>query len=146
MTKATVKVYASPGCVLLTFDWADGENHPDFLGFAIERNPGYSRNGASDFLFNKLDFVPPKDQAAKPKPSDKAPFQKFNWWDGGINPADRGKVFQYTIIPVLGKGPDDLQLQHNAAAVTKVTIPQVEENSISTYFNRAVVSAQSFLK
>jgi hypothetical protein len=93
MTKATVKVYASPGCVLLTFDWADGENHPDFLGFAIERNPGYSRNGASDFLFNKLDFVPPKDQAAKPKPSNKAPFQKFNWWDGGINPADRGKVF-----------------------------------------------------
>jgi len=146
MAKATVKVYASPGCVLLTFDWADGENHPDFLGFAIERNPGYSKNGAAEFLFNKLDFVPPKDQAAKPKTSDKAPFQKFNWWDGGINPADLGKVFQYTIIPVIGTGPDDLKLQHNAAAVAKVTIPQVEENNISTYFNRAVVSAQSFLK
>jgi phosphatidylserine/phosphatidylglycerophosphate/cardiolipin synthase-like enzyme len=145
MAAARVKAYPSPGCVLLAFDWADGERHPDFIGFAIQRDPGYSRGGAPQFLFNKLDFVPlAKD--AKPKPSNKAPIQKFNWWDGGIDTSDRGKTFEYTVIPVRGTGPDDLSLQTDAAGVVRVKVPEVLENGIATYFNRAVVSAQSFLK
>src|SRR5262245_54385490 len=44
MTEAQVMAYANPGCVLLAFDWADGEHHPDFLGFAIKRDPGYDRD------------------------------------------------------------------------------------------------------
>jgi len=34
--------------VLLAFDWPEGGNHDDFLGFAIRRNPGYGRAGAGD--------------------------------------------------------------------------------------------------
>ncbi len=145
MAKATVKAYASPGCVLLAFDWADGKDHPNFLGFAIRRNPGYSPGGAPQFLFNKLDFVPLAENA-KPKPSDKAPIQKFNWWDGGINSADRGKTFEYTVTPVLGTGAADLELQSASEGSVSVPIPRVAEGGIATYFNRAVVSAQSFLK
>jgi phosphatidylserine/phosphatidylglycerophosphate/cardiolipin synthase-like enzyme len=143
MAKATVKAYASPGCTLLAFDWADGAEHPDFLGFAIRRKPGYGRDGAPQFLLNKLDFVP-LSKDAKPKPSDQAPIQKFNWWDGGINPGDRGKVFEYTVIPVLGTGPQDLALQTDSAGVVSVKVPEVLQDGIASYFNRAVVSAQSF--
>ncbi len=103
VAKVTIKAYASSSCVLLAFDWGDGANYPSFLGFAIERDPGYGRSGEAQFLFNKLDFVPLKDNA-KPKGSDKAPIQKFNWWDGGINTSDRGKTYTYTVIPVLGTG------------------------------------------
>ena len=54
---AQVKTYASPSCILLTFDWEEGKNHPDLLGFAIRRSPGYSKSGAPEYLFNKLDFT-----------------------------------------------------------------------------------------
>lgn len=144
MSRATVKAYASAGCVLLAFDWQDGVSHEDFLGFAIQRDPGYAKDGRPQFLFNKLDFVP-IEKGAKPKGSDVAPIQKFNWWDGGINIRDRGKTFRYTVTPVLGTGPDDLKLQAASAGVVSVKVPDVTENGIATYFNRAVVSAQSFL-
>ncbi|MCA1385654.1 hypothetical protein I6F21_08650 [Bradyrhizobium sp. NBAIM03] len=141
----TVKAYASPSCVLLTFDWKDGAEHEDFLGFAIQRNPGYGRDRKPQFLFNKLDFVPLAEDA-RPKGSDKAPIQKFNWWDGGINLDDQGQTFEYTVIPVLGTSPGDLQLQDAAAGKRTVTVPRPLEGQIATYFNRAVVSAQSFAK
>jgi phosphatidylserine/phosphatidylglycerophosphate/cardiolipin synthase-like enzyme len=145
MTTAKVKAYASSGCVLLAFDWPEGEDHEDFLGFAIERSPGYTRSGEPQFLFNKLDFVPIAP-SAKPKPSNLAPIQKFNWWDGGIDEANQGKTFKYTVTPVRGTGPDDLQLQTDAAGSISVDVPEPLQGKIATYFNRAVVSAQSFLK
>lgn len=145
VAKVTIKAYASASCVLLTYDWKDGIDHPDFLGFAIKRTPGYTKAGEPQYLFNKLDFVP-LAKNAKPKGSDKAPIQKFNWWDGGIDTADRGKTFSYKVIPVLGSGPDDLKLHEVAAGTIKVTVPLPLDGQIATYFNRAVVSAQSFIK
>lgn len=41
--KACVRAYVSPPAVLLAFDWRDGANHQDFLGFAIRRSLGYVR-------------------------------------------------------------------------------------------------------
>jgi hypothetical protein len=143
MAKATVKAYASSGCVLLTFDWASGNDRPDFLGFAIRRSPGYSRDGSPQFLLNKLDFIPLTEKA---KPSDAAPIQKFNWWDGGISSEDHGKTFEYTVIPVLGTGPSELAFQEDLSGSIEVKVPNVLQDGIATYFNRAVVSAQSFLK
>ncbi len=143
MAKTEVRAYCSPTCVLLAFNWEDGTKHPDFLGFAIQRDPGYGKDGKPQFLFNKIDFVP-LTKASKPKGSDKAPIQKFNWWDGGLKTADRGRKFTYTVTPVLGTGAKDLKLQKASAGSVKVTIPPIEDHGIATYFNRAVVSAQSF--
>ena len=145
MAQVIVKAYASPGCVLLAFDWPEGENHADFLGFAISRDPGYGKDGKPQFLFNKLDFRP-LTATSKPKESDQAPIQKFNWWDGGIDPADRGRQFTYTVTPVLGPDPEHLQLRTQAAGQLTVTVPQALQGKIATYFNRAVVSSQSFTR
>lgn len=145
VAQVTIKAYASASCVLLTFDWEDGANHPDFLGFAIQRDPGYGRDGKPQFLFNKLDFVP-LGEDAQPKGSDQAPIQKFNWWDGGINTGDQGKTFKYTVVPVLGTGPRDLKLQNAIADTISITVPKPLDGQIATYFNRAVVSSQSFKK
>ena len=145
MARVAIKAYASPSCVLLCFDWPDGTDHSDFLGFAIKRDPGYGRDGRPQFLFNKLDFVPLANDA-KPKGSDKAPIQKFNWWDGGIDPKDRGRTFTYTVTPVRGTGADDLTLLDAMSGDLRVTVPEVLNGKIATYFNRAVVSSQSFGK
>jgi phosphatidylserine/phosphatidylglycerophosphate/cardiolipin synthase-like enzyme len=145
MLKAQVKAYASPGCILLAFDWPPGKDHADFLGFAIQRDPGYGKDGKPQYLFNKLDFSPITENS-KPKGSDAAPIQKFNWWDGGINPKDRGKTYTYTVTPVLGTGPNDLNLLADASGEAIVQVPVVLDAGIATYFNRAVVSAQSFTK
>lgn len=144
MAKTRARAYTSPTLVLLCFDWPDGAQHPDFLGFSIQRSPGYGPSGAPQYLFNKLDFSAPPP-GAKPKPSNLAPIQKFNWWDGGIGPDDAGKHFTYTITPVLGTGPDDLREQTAAAVALQVTLPALVEGGIGSYFNRAVVSSQAFL-
>lgn len=135
------KAYASPTLVLLAMDWPDGSGFEDFLGFAILRSPGFHPGERDAFLHNKISFAAPNSQ---PLPSNLAPFQKFLWWDAGINDADRGKTFKYTVTPVHGKGPNNLQMQHDAETTITVPLPMFEENGISTWFNRAVVSSQAF--
>jgi phosphatidylserine/phosphatidylglycerophosphate/cardiolipin synthase-like enzyme len=144
MAQVVVTAYPSPTCIFLAFDWDDGAQHADFLGFAIERDPGYGADKKPQFLFNKLDFVPIAEKA-KPKGSDLAPFQKFNWWDSGFKTEDRGKRFKYTVFPVRGTGPGDLKLQRHDAGSIAVVLPNILEGKVATYFNRAVVSSQSFL-
>jgi phosphatidylserine/phosphatidylglycerophosphate/cardiolipin synthase-like enzyme len=137
------KAYTSPTLVLLAMDWPAGSIFEDFLGFAILRSPGFHPGEKDAYLFNKISFTVPTPNS-QPLPSNLAPFQKFLWWDAGINDADRGKTFKYTITPIRGTGPNDLQLQHAAETTIPVQLPMVEENGISTWFNRAVVSSQAF--
>ena len=139
-----VRAYASPTLVLLALDWPNGRKHADFLGFAIRRAPGYKAGEKDAYLWNKLSFAPPVE-GSSPVPSDLAPIQKFLWWDSGITTEQRGKTFSYTVFPVLGTGPSDLKLQEDDATTCKVVVPKIEDaDGIGTYFNRAVVSSQSF--
>jgi phosphatidylserine/phosphatidylglycerophosphate/cardiolipin synthase-like enzyme len=134
-----IRSYLSPTLVLLAFDWPEGANHQNFLGFAILRTPGH-KGLAADYLFNKLSF----GATGGPFPSNEAPIQKFLWWDSGITSDDRGKQLTYTVTPVIGSGPGDLHLQTVEAGKISVTIPHEEQDGIGTYFNRAVVSSQAF--
>jgi phosphatidylserine/phosphatidylglycerophosphate/cardiolipin synthase-like enzyme len=143
--KVIARAYTSPTLVLLAMDWADGAKFKDFLGFAILRAPGFTPGEKDGFLFNKISFSPPTE-TSQSLPSNLAPFQKFVWWDAGINDADRGKTFKYTITPVRGTGPHDLRMQDAAATTITVPLPKVEEDGISTWFNRAVVSSQAFTR
>jgi phosphatidylserine/phosphatidylglycerophosphate/cardiolipin synthase-like enzyme len=145
MSAVLVRAYASPTLVFLAFDWPDGPRYGDFLGFAIKRSPGHKKGVTSDFLSNKLGFGnPAKDKG--PHPSNEAPIQKFQWWDAGIGSADRGKSFDYTVYPVRGTGPGQLKLIAADATTVRVRVPHEVDGSIGTYFNRAVVSSQSFAR
>jgi phosphatidylserine/phosphatidylglycerophosphate/cardiolipin synthase-like enzyme len=138
-----VQTYLSPTLVLLAFDWPPAHDRADFLGFAIQRTPGF--DGAdSSWLPNRIGFQGPKPDQSD-FPSNIAPIQKFYWWDARIDTKDRGSVFSYEVIPVCGS-PNNLQLQAGESTAIKVTVPQVEENGITTHFNRAVVSSQAFSK
>lgn len=137
------RAYTSPTLVLLAMDWPDGTKFSDFLGFSILRSPGFHPGEKDGYLVNKISFSAPTENS-QPLPSNLAPFQKFMWWDAGIGDADRGKTFTYTITPVRGTGPNDLKPVAEAATKVVAKLPKVEEDGISTWFNRAVVSSQAF--
>jgi len=125
-------------------DWADGADYEDFLGFAILRSPGFHKGEEDGYLLNKIGFAPPGPHS-QPLPSNVAPIQKFLWWDSTISDSNRGTTFTYTVAPVRGTGPQDINLVHEAASTPmKVRVPDVERDGISTWFNRAVVSSQAF--
>jgi len=139
--KVVCAAYLSPTLVLLAFDWSGAEGEEDFLGFAIERSPGFDGR-TTDWLPNRIGFNGPPPGGGD-LPSNEAPIQKFYWWDARIDTGDRGKTFTYRVVPVTGV-PEKLKCQEPKAGKISVTIPQVEEHGISTWFNRAVVSSQAF--
>jgi hypothetical protein len=65
VTNVTIKSSASPTCVLLAFDWPDGEQSR----LRDSPQPGLGRN--PNFLANKLDLTSIAPNA-KPKPSGEA--------------------------------------------------------------------------
>ncbi len=140
-----VRTYTSPTAVLVAMDWEAGKNYPDFLGFAIMRSPGFRPGEKDGYLLNKVGFAAPGPDSQS-LPSNLAPIQKFLWWDSAIKDADRGRNFTYTVTPVRGTGPQDLQLHEEASESVQVVIPRIERDGISTWFNRAVVSSQSFAR
>jgi phosphatidylserine/phosphatidylglycerophosphate/cardiolipin synthase-like enzyme len=95
-------------------------------------------------LSNRIAFEGPKPDQSD-FPSDVAPIQKFYWWDARIDTKDRGSNFSYRVIPVLG-APGNVQLQEGDSTTVEVTVPNTDENGITTHFNRAVVSSQAFSK
>ena len=138
-----VRSFASPTLVLLAFDWAAGQQRQDFLGFAIERTPGFA-GAAKSFLPNRIGFDGPKSDQSDFSSKD-APIQKFYWWDARINTGDRGSRVSYVVTPVTGSRAALRLLEAEQGRIV-VDVPQTEENGITTHFNRAVVSSQAFSK
>jgi hypothetical protein len=132
------QAYTSPTLVLLAMDWPDGKRFPDFLGFTVQRSPGFSPGEKDGYLLNKIGFNPPGPNS-QPLPSNVAPLQKFLWWDSGINDADRGKTFKYTITPVRGSGTVAVQIAARSAAtfVTSVWI-FCEEQAYAIYWGLVI--------
>src|SRR5215468_4971795 len=122
-----VKTYRSPTLVLLAFDWPEGDARADFLGFAIERTPGFNGE-AKSWLPNRIGFGGPKPDQSD-IPSNEAPIQKFYWWDARIDTKDRGSSFSYRVVPVVGPS-NSLKLLDQESGRINVQIPLVEEQGI----------------
>ena len=146
MSKIQSKAFPSAHVVLLAFNWEEGKSKNNFAGFAIKRKPGFYGKPES-WLENRLNFKGPV-KTDDYKGSDKNPIQKFFWWDAQINDDDEVKTFSYTIIPALydATKKEPVQLVNNDAVDIPVSIPshKTSDGKISSYFNRAVVSSQSF--
>ena len=148
MSKIDAKAYLSPSLVLLAMDWKDGEGRNDFLGFAISRSPGFKNLATgtvnpSDWLPNRLTFIGPPPNGQPDPPSNIAPIQKFMWWDARLDGFKAGDILKYTIVPVCGT-PQNNQPVDNAVSTLEIALPDHVENDIGTWFNRAVMSSQSF--
>jgi hypothetical protein len=129
--------------LLLAFDWPKGDGRKDFLGFAIRRTPGFD-GAAQSWLPNRIGFDGPGRDGAD-FASNETPIQKFYWWDARITTKDRGSAFTYDIIPVTGS-PGSIKVEDAERVRLEVRVPEVEEQGIATYFNRAIVSSQAFAR
>lgn len=157
MEKVAIRAYPAPGMILLAFDWGEGSRRKDFLGFAARRTPGFRdpatrRYAPSSWLLNRIDFNGPADPEQPDFPSNEAPIQKFLWWDARIGDEDRAAasagrnpVFRYEVFPVIGT-PGNLQPLAEATGTLDVTLPAEIEHGIGTWFNRAVLSSQGFMR
>lgn len=141
MSKVRVRAFTSPAIVLLAFDWPEGKDRSDFLGFAIERSPGFGGR-AKSWLPNRLRFAGPADGDV---PSSDYPIQKFMWWDARVS-ASAG-TYRYRVVPVCGAVVNDkvgiAEHRNGDAATVTVELPDPVVNGIGTWFNRAVVSSQA---
>src|SRR5262245_39245980 len=102
MADVTVRSFCSPNVVLLAFDWPDGARHDDFVGFKIERSPGFD-GAATSPLPNRISFEKP-EVVGQEVGSDKAPIQKFLWWDARVDPSeskDKLSKYRYTVTPMI---------------------------------------------
>jgi phosphatidylserine/phosphatidylglycerophosphate/cardiolipin synthase-like enzyme len=141
--RVRVRPYLSPTLVLLAFDWPEGEQRTDFLGFGIERQPGFDR-ATRTWLPNRIGWTGATREQTQ-LPSNRYPIQKFMWWDARIDTKDRGRAFAYRVVPITGT-PDDPRELTTAATTVEVTVPREVERGIGSYFNRAVVSSQAFIR
>ncbi|GAC1313456.1 MAG: phospholipase D-like domain-containing protein [Vulcanimicrobiaceae bacterium] len=149
------RVYASPTTMLLAWDWPEGATRVDFVGFSIERRPGMrpvpgAPHDAASFLTNRLTFAgPPSDGSFVS--SQTYPIQKFFWWDAQFEDADRGVGFRYILRPMrnvapAGDPPRVVPYDDVVPLDLDATLPHLVEDGVGTYFNRAVVSSQAFVK
>ena len=143
-----VRAYLSPTLILLALDWNKGQTQPDFLGFAIQRRPGFhTADGRSrepeSWLPNRVTFTGPVPEGQPDAASKDAPIQKFMWWDARIDAADRKGEFVYTAYPVTGTAAHPT-LAEDEAGICRVTLPDHIVNGVGTWFNRAVLSSQAF--
>jgi hypothetical protein len=148
MATVNARAYLSPTLVLLAMDWPDGETRHDFLGFAIRRTPGFldfntGVVAASSLLPNRVSFNGPPAAGQPDFPSDAAPIQKFMWWDARLDGSNAGDSLTYAITPVCG-APGALQSIVADTFSLTVVLPAHVEFGIGTWFNRAVMSSQSF--
>ena len=129
-------------------DWPDGETRHDFLGFAICRTPGFLNNKTKKFadsswLPNRLGFNGPPPEGQPDPPSNKAPIQKFLWWDARLDGLDHESKLSYEIFPVCGNASNFDVIPSDSISV-EITLPPHIEFGIGTWFNRAVMSSQAF--
>ena len=145
-----VRAYLSPTLVLLALDWDKGKTQEDFLGFAIKRKPGFhSADGQSrepeSWLPNRVTFEGAVPESKPDAPSNRAPIQKFMWWDARIDPADRNGQFIYTAYPVTGTAEHPAVVEEEATTC-QVSLPDHIVDGVGTWFNRAVLSSQAFVR
>lgn len=145
-----VRAYLSPTLVLLALDWDKGKTQEDFLGFAIKRKPGFhSADGQSrepeSWLPNRVTFEGAVPENKPDAPSNRAPIQKFMWWDARIDPADRNGQFIYTAYPVTGTAEHPAVVEEEATTC-QVSLPDHIVDGVGTWFNRAVLSSQAFVR
>ncbi len=140
MAKVDIKPYIGTKMILLAFNWEDGKNKANFLGFAIKRSPGFNHQIES-WLPNRISFDGPKKGVEFS--TDKFPIQKFMWWDNRLNYENKDIEYTYTVIPVTGN-KDNPILENISSNTVKVKLLPDVKNGIGTYFNRAVVSSQAF--
>lgn len=144
MKVVKIKAYAATKVILLAFEWSDGKSRNDFLGFAIRRTPGFNGKPSS-WLMNRITFSTVSSSPTRFQ-SNESPIQKFMWWDAQFEDKDVDKPYEYEVTPVVGLPGQAIKLLKSASKKITVSPASPIQNGIGTYFNRAVVSSQSFSK
>ena len=130
----------------LAMDWADGAMFKDFLGFAILRSPGFHL-GEKDGYSSTRSASRLRDPV---RSRCQATSRLYRSFCGGIPrlrrpTGERNSPTRSRPCAALVRWTSSFMMKPRPKPV-EVPVPTVERDKISTWFNRAVVSSQSFSK
>ena len=128
-----VKVYDNGDHTCLVWLPADKQPIKDCRGFTIRK----VLNGAESFLHGFAKFT--EQDPDVPDPAWTRPLQRYMWWDYGVRPGDK---VRYSVIPVVGKDRNSLQLATaDASTLTdEMTVTGQMTGHVSAYFNKGIVA------
>src|SRR5262249_16208799 len=131
----SVKVYDNGDHTALVWLTADRGRIANCRGFTVRR----LLNGAQGYLHGFVGFS--DSDEFDPVNPWKFPLQRYMWWDYGVKPGDK---VQYSVIPVVGKDSQTLQLdESNASAPTAEMVVSGQTTAhVRANFNKGIVAAQ----
>lgn len=139
-TTQGLKVNAIAGTYVVTlgFDYPESKC-TGLMGFSILRT---DENGAAKYLEGMKCFADtdPGFPAGALYPSNKQPFQMFQWADYSAEP---GKTYTYTVCALKGK-PKKLSIA--AECSVTVTTEKPEAGKQDVYFNRGTSASQEYVR
>src|SRR5262249_11089958 len=130
-----VKVYDNGDHTCLVWLPSDQGPIPDCRGFTVRR----LLNGQEGYLHGFVGF----SDADKLDPANPwtFPLQRYMWWDYGVEPGDK---VQYSVVPVVGRDRNSLQLDLAAASAltAEMVVTGQSTQHVSAYFNKGIVASQ----
>ncbi len=120
--------------------WASSDFIPGCRGFLLERGRMKGTKEVVEAVENRVGFKKDHAKAGDHQPSDKWPFQRFNWTDHAV---DVGNRVRYRVTAMIDDGNGGAFTPGPASSWTPwVTLTPDAGDGFSCYFNRGFILSQ----
>ena len=134
-----VKIYDNGDHTCIVWLPTDHQPIPGCRGFTIESRRTRGGQQTTTYCHGFVGFT--ATDTLDPNNPWKFPVQRYLWWDYSVQPGD---IVQYTVIPVVRDGSNNLSLATDLASPTTppMTITGQSTDHIAAYFNKGIVASQ----
>ena len=120
--------------------WAPSAFIPGCRGFRLERGRKAGSTTKVELVENRVGFAKDNPHSGDHEPSDKWPFQRFNWTDHAV---DVGNKVRYRVTAMIDDGSGRPYKEGPASKWTAwATLTPDAGDGFSCYFNRGLVLSQ----
>ena len=120
--------------------WAPSEFIPGCRGFKLERSRKAGTKDKVEIVENRVGFAKDKPKSGDHEPSDKWPFQRFNWTDHAV---DVGNQVRYRVTAMVDDGSGRPYKEGSASDWSPwASLTSEAGDGFSCFFNRGLVLSQ----
>ena len=120
--------------------WAPSEFIPGCRGFKLERSRKAGTKDKVEIVENRVGFAKDKPKSGDHEPSDKWPFQRFNWTDHAV---DVGNQVRYRVTAMVDDGSGRPYKKGPASDWSPwASLTSDAGDGFSCFFNRGLVLSQ----
>jgi phosphatidylserine/phosphatidylglycerophosphate/cardiolipin synthase-like enzyme len=148
----SVRVYKGDAMNLLCFDLEEAKTI-DCVGFSIRVT---TPSNKSFFLFNRLSFEKPltanadmEDREEASTPSDKAPFQKYNWLhvpSSSFDGKEEFGIYKYEVTPRYMQAGAFVNLDADRTVTVETKLEPFKKGKFQLGFTRSFMISQAYAR